>query len=810
MNRQQRRAAASHGMATPGPATARISALFGAAIARHQAGQLGEAEQLYRQILALDPDHADANHYLGVLASHFGRDDVAAALIAKAAARKGGDPAIHSNLGNALKGLGRLDEAVASYRRAISLKPDFADAHGNLGNALADQGKLDEAIAAYHRAIALKPAFAEAHNNLGNALRDQGKADESAAAYRRAIALKPDFADAHSNLGNVLMDQGALEAAAACCRRALEIKPDHAKVHYNLGNILRDLDRPDEAIASYSQAIALKPDYFQAHNNFGATFKDIGRLDEAIGGYRRAIALKPDYVEAHNNLGNALKDQGKLDEAAAAYEQALALNPDDPAARNNLGNALKDQGRLEEALASYRRALELKPVFAEAHNNLGNVFKDQGRMEEAIQSYERVLALRPDFAEAHSNLLMSQHYIGRIANAELLDSARRFGARFEGGAPARSFANDRSPARKLRIGYVSGDFRLHPGGFLLARVLEAHDRERFEIFCYANQASVDSMTRRLQAAADHWRPILHLSDADAANLILNDSIDILIDLSGHTAKNRLPLFALRPAPAQACWLGYFGTTGLGAMDYLIMDEATAPPGEERWYSETLVRLPHGRFCYAPPDYAPEPVDPPALRRGYATFGSFNNIAKIGSEVVALWADVLRAAPGSRLRLKWKSLEDESARRRLAASFEAAGVASERVELRGFSPHAEMLAEYGEIDVALDPFPFGGGLTSCEALWMGVPVVTLPGDRPASRQTIGFLDHVGLSDCIAYTPADYVARAAALAADLGRLTDLRRALRPRMAASPLCDGAVFTPTLEAAFQQMWERWRESAG
>ena len=808
MNRQQRRAAAKQGYEAVGSAAAaKISALFAAAVGRHQAGRFAEAESLYREVLAINPDHPESNHYLGVIASQLGRNEMAAALIGKAIALKGNDPAFHSNLGNALKGQGKLDEAIAAYRRALALKPDFADAHGNLGNALLDQGKSDEAIASYRRALAIRPSFAEAHNNLGNAFRDQGRADEATACYRRALALSPNFADAHSNLGNALMDRGALDEAAASYERAVSLKPEHAKAHYNLGNVLRDLGRREEATASYGRALNIKPDYFQAYNNLGATLKDQGKLDEAVACYQRALSIKPDYPEACNNLGNALKDQGKLEEAAAAYERALALNPADPAARNNLGNALKDQGRFAEAVASFEQALALKPVFAEARNNLGNVLKEQGRLEEALECYEQVLALKPDYSEAHSNLLMSQHYVGRISNGELLAAALRFGAQFTGKAPARRFANDRSPARRLRIGYVSGDFRQHPGGFLLARVLEAHDRAGFEIFCYANQTKVDDMTRRLQGAADHWRPILGLSNAEAADLILRDGIDILVDLSGHTAKNRLSLFALRPAPVQACWLGYFGTTGLGAMDYLIMDEAAVPQGEERWYSEALVRLPYGRFCYAPPDYAPAPVDPPALRRGYATFGSFNNIAKLGPEVVNLWADVLRAAPGSRLLLKWKALDDASARRRLGEAFAGAGVGEERLELRGFSRHADMLAEYGEIDIALDPFPFGGGLTSCEALWMGVPVVTLPGDRPASRQTIGFLRHVGLEDCVAATPADYVARAAALAADPGRLMGLRQALRPRMAASPLCDGAVFTPTLEAAFRQMWQRWRE---
>jgi protein O-GlcNAc transferase len=310
----------------------------------------------------------------------------------------------------------------------------------------------------------------------------------------------------------------------------------------------------------------------------------------------------------------------------------------------------------------------------------------------------------------------------------------------------------------------------------------------------------------LRAAADHWRDIVGLSDSDAAAMIERDRIDILVDLSGHTARNRLLLFARRAAPVQASWLGYFGATGLRAMDYLVMDEATLPAGEERWFGETIVRLPHGRFCYAPPDYAPEPVDPPSLKRGYATFGSFNNVAKIGAEVIKLWAAVLDASPGSRLLLKWRSFDNEQVRRRVSNDFGAAGIAPERLELRGLSPHADMLAQYGDIDIALDPFPFGGGLTTCEALWMGIPVLTWPGDRPASRQSSGFLDLLGMSDCVAHSAVQYVRCATDLAANPHRLTALRHTLRARMTGSPLCDGAQFTPTLEAAFRKMWDRWR----
>ncbi len=313
------------------------------------------------------------------------------------------------------------------------------------------------------------------------------------------------------------------------------------------------------------------------------------------------------------------------------------------------------------------------------------------------------------------------------------------------------------------------------------------------------------MTARLRRAANNWRSVAGLSDADLASIIVRDRIDVLVDLSGHTAHNRLPMFARRAAPLQASWLGYPGTTGVRAIDYLLMDEASARHDEERWHTESLVRLPHGRFCYSPPAYAPLPVDPPSLKRGFVTFGSFNNITKIGPEVVKLWTAVLTAIPNSRLLLKWRSLDDASTRLRLKDAFVAAGAPESRLEFQRSSLHAELMTKYGEIDIALDPFPYSGGTTSCEALWMGVPVVTLPGDRSASRHILGYFDLLGLDHCVARSPSDYVERAAALAADPGRLALLRRILRGRMMASPLCDASFVRSALEWAYKEMWRRW-----
>jgi tetratricopeptide (TPR) repeat protein len=417
---------------------ATLSQALAIALQHHQAGRLQAAEQIYRQILALQPNQPDALHLLGLIAHQAGKHELAVEYIRRAIGASGTVATFHNTLANALQAQGKLDEAVACYHRALQLKPDYVEAHNNLGTALKDQGKLDEAVACYRRAlqlkpdsaevhsnlgiawkdlgkpdeavacyrraIELKPDFAEVHNNLGAAFKDQGKLAEAIACYRRALQLKPDYADAHNNLGDALQGQGKFDEAVACYRRALEWKPDFAVAHSNLGAALQAQGKLDEAVACYRRALQLKPDFAEAHNNLGNILQDQGRLDEAVACYRRALELKADFAEAHANLGAALKDQGKLDEAVACYQRALELKPGYAEARYNFGTACKEQGKLEEAIACYRRALELKPDFAEAHNNLGNILRDQGKLEEAAACYRRALELKPDFAEAHNNL----------------------------------------------------------------------------------------------------------------------------------------------------------------------------------------------------------------------------------------------------------------------------------------------------------------------------------------------------------------------------------------------------------------------
>lgn len=738
MNRKQRRMQGKVMPALPQAASIGPQTLFDQAVRHHQAGQIDDAQRLYRQVLQVEPRHADALHLLGLIAAAAGQNDLAVRLIGMAV---------------------RINGTVAPY-------------HYNLGNALSELKRLDDAVLAYDTAIRLKPDYSIAHCSLGNALRERGRFDEAVAAYGAAIRIRPDFADAHANLGAVLRELGQLDRAVVAYDTAIRIQPGVARLHYNLGNALNEL----------------------------------GRLDDALAAYHAAIRIGPDFAEAHSNLGNLLKRMGRLDDAIAAHETAIGIRPDYAEACSNLGNALGAAGRLDDAIAAYDAAIRIRPHFANAYSNLGNALTDIGRLDDAVAAHDTAIRIRPDFAEAHSNRLMGLHYHPGVGIDVILAGTRQYAERFETCLTPASFANPADPDRRLRIGYVSGDFGSHPVGHFLSPVLAFHDRMAVEVFCYANGTYPGEVARRLRDVADHWRNLAGLSDTAAAELVTSDGIDILVDLSGHTGLNRLPMFARRPAPVQATWLGYWGTTGLSRMDFILSDATTIPPGSEAGYTERVLRLPNCRFCYKAPDHAPLPApSPPCLRNGHVTFGSFNNLAKVGPEMVRLWADVLRATPGSRLLLKWKSLADAGMRRRLAEAFEAAGIAPARLELRGASLHRAMLDEYGDVDIALDPCPFSGGLTSCEALWMGVPVVTLPGPEAQSRQTSSFLHAIGYTDWVATSRDDYIRIAVALAADHRNLDRLRHDLRRCMAASPLCDGAAFTRGLEAAYRSMWRSW-----
>ena len=578
-----------------------------------------------------------------------------------------------------------------------------------------------------------------------------------------------------------------------------------AVFHANLGVALKELGKLDAAVARYRRALELKPDFTEAHNNLGVALEELGKPAEAAASCRRALGLKPDCAEAHNNLGNALKDLGELGEAVACYRRALELRPDYPEAHNNLGIAFKEQGRLDEAVACFRRALELKPDYAQAHSNLGAACKDRGELDEAVACCRRALEARPDFAAAHSNLLYAQLFRPGLDSQSLYEEHCRWNQRH--AAPLAKFirphANDRSPDRRLKIGYVSPDFREHCQALFTVPLFSAHDHEHFEIVCYADVLRPDGITARLRSHADAWRSIAGLDDEQVAQWIRRDGIDILVDLIMHMARNRLLVFARKPAPVQACWLAYPGTTGIAAVDYRITDPYLDPPGPRvDCYAEESVRLPDCFWCYDPLDGEPPVNALPAAEKGYVSFGCLNNFCKVNPSVLKIWARVLRAVDRSRLTI----LAGEGTHRRRTLDLLAEeGVGRERVTFVAHQPRPQYLKYYHGIDIGLDTVPYNGHTTSLDSFWMGVPVVTLVGPTVVGRAGLCQLMNLGLPELIAASPEQYTQIAAELARDPARLSDLRATLRDRMRASPLMNFPRFARNIEAAYREMWLRW-----
>jgi predicted O-linked N-acetylglucosamine transferase (SPINDLY family) len=680
-----------------------VANVFARALQHHQAGELGQAEPLYLQILQAAPYHADAHHLLGVLAFQKGQYDLAVTRIRHALTLNPWAAIFHSNLGAAHEALGQLPEALACFQQFLALQPGAPEAHGGVGNILRKMGKLQEALPYLQQALRLHPDFPEAHNNLGNALLELHRFAEALTHYRHAIRLRPDFPDPWNNAGSVLV---------------------------NLG-------QPAEAVAHFREALRRKPDYAEAFNNLANVFKDQWQLDEAEDHYREALRLRPTYVEA-------------------LYYLALTL--------------------------------EL-----------------QGRVAEAVACHRRVLALQPDNARYHSGLLLPLAYLAETTPQALFQEHRHWAERHAAPltAAAAPPANDRSPERLLRVGYVSPDLREHPVAYFLEPILAHLDRARFHVTCYAGVHRPDAVTQRLRGLADAWRDVATLPDDAVAERVRADGIDILVDLAGHTAGRRLLAFARKPAPVQVTHFGYPNTTGLAAMDYRITDPHADPPGQtESLHTEELVRLPEVAWCFQPTP-APDVGPLPALAAGHLTFGSLNKLAKVTPQAVALWGRLLQSVPGARLLL----LAGAGGRtdQRLRDQFRECGIDGDRLQLVGRLPRDGYLALYQQIDIVLDSFPYNGGVTSCDALWMGVPVITLAGNSYVSRQGVSLLSNLDLHDWIAATPEEYVAVAVRWANDVEGLGRLRSGLRERMRASPVCDGERFTRRLEEAYRDMWRRW-----
>lgn len=742
-----------------------------------RAGRLAEARAIYHRALVENPQSIDALDSLAQLEFQTGHADVAAKLL----------------------------------RQAVSISPDSAHLHANLANTLAAQRQFDEAIPLYRRALALKPDSPQVLMNLAAALKNQGSIDEATSVYRQAIALYPENADAYFKLAAVLKDKGDLPAAIEALNRAAVLRPDFSPATEQLAYTLHQAGRLQEAVVAYRRLIELCPDSREAYTYLGVALYDLGQFDEAIEAHRQSVRVRPDCAEAYDNLGAVLMIRGRRDEAVFQLQQAVALRPDYVQAWDHLQIGLRDRGDLDEAIAAGRRAISLNPNYMAAYRNLGGSFRDAAELDEAIACYRKAISTGQD-PEAHSDLLISMLLHPKFSPEEIWEEHARWNELYAKPlAPAQPrFQNDLSPDRRLRIGYVSPDFNQHPVGRLLLPLLTHHDHAQFEIFCYADVRRPDATTTQLQSNADQWRDTLRLSDEQLVQLIRQDRIDILVDLAMHTKNNRLLAFTRKPAPVQVTYLAYPGTTGIKAIDYRLTDPFLDPPDKGDipniaknrnvpFTSEATVRLPRTFWNYSIPPEAAPVNELPALTYQRVTFGCLNLYCKVTPPMLRLWAQILLRVPRSRLLIH---APRGAHRERAREHFNSVGINASRVEFVDRQTPREYFHRYQQIDIALDTSPYPGGATTCDALWMGVPVVTIASRTALSRGGASILCNVGLPELVAHSEQGYLQIATALAGDLLRLSELRKSIRHRMRSSPLMDPVQFAHDVEAAFRQMW--------
>ncbi|MBM3649786.1 MAG: tetratricopeptide repeat protein [Alphaproteobacteria bacterium] len=701
--------------------------------------------------------------------------------------------------------IGDLSRAIAGYRKVIEQAPDFAPAHHYLGLLVYQQGDTEKAIALIHRALGLEPDLTEARYNLGNIFRELGRTAEAETCYGQTLQAEPQNADALLNLGTLLCERGAFAESESLLRRLIELAPGHPAAHAAFGALLLRTGRPQDALAEFRLAASRAPRETDILYNLGVAQATCGHARDAEATFRTVVRLAPGHDEAANNLGGALLAQRRHREAVPVFEGLVRRQPHHAGYLGNLAIALHGTGWLTAAEGAYRRALALEPGNATMHANLGTVLREQGWIENALAAYRQALTLDPQLSLARSNLLFALSFKEDADLSEVLAEHRRFDeihARPLTRA-ARPHTNTRDPDRRLRVGYLSGDFRIHPCGFFLLPVIENHDHTEVESVCYSVGTGDDAFTRRFRSAASQWREMGALDDEALAGAIRADGIDILVECFGHMAGHRLLAVARKPAPVQVSFPMYPNTTGMQAVDYRLADPHIAPPSVDALYSEVLIRLPETHLCYEPRERSTLPASAmPFETNGYVTFGCFNNISKIGPRTVALWSRLLHSLPSARLVIKWLGLNDPGSGA-LPTAFAAHGIGPERLQLLGWADHP--YEPFRDVDICLDPLRAAGGTTTCDALWMGVPVISAYDEKPHSRLGLSLLSNVGLSELVATGEDAYLQIACNLAANPQRLAALRKGLRERFMASPLMDGPRYTRFLEQAYRRIWQDW-----
>ena len=641
-----------------------------------------------------------------------------------------------------------------------------------LGVAIAEQGRMAEAIESMKKVVMLEPKDAEAHRNLATALKEAGHTKLAETHFRKAISLNPQDSLACISLGKTLNEQFSFSEAEKLCRKA----------------ILLSYDAPD------------------AHDQLGIALLGQKKISDAEQAFRAAILLNPNMADAHNNLGIALNEQRKFAEADESYRRAIQLNPEFANAYNNMANNYYAQKKLPEAIEGLHKAISFKADFPEAFNTLGNIYKDLGHLDESVTCFRKAIALNPDMTVAYSNLLLTAGYNTNLSQEELLETAKRFGTYFTSQVSSKYTKwhckfSDKSTNSKIKVGFVSGDLRKHAVAFFLEGLVRNIDKDQFELIAFPTQPDEDDITNLLKTHFTQWQPIYSKSNKEAAEIIHKSAPHILFDLSGHTAGNRLPVFAYKPAPIQVTWLGYPATTGIAEIDYILGDPYLTPVGDEHLFVEKIWRLPEIVWCFNPLVDHASPAELPALKNHYITFGCFNNLAKINDHVVKVWADILQALPTAKLYLQAGQLNEPSVMQKTYDRFAAVGITADRLILEQGGSRENYFQSFNKMDIALDPFPCPGGTTSADTIWMSVPILTLKGNSYWSRIGETIVNNIGLKDWIADDIPDYINKAITLASDIPALAEVRANLKQQAMSSPLFDAPRFTRHFEQALIEM---------
>lgn len=815
--------------------------LFQEALQCHRSGRVDQAEQMYRQLLGMLPDAPPVLHFLGLLLCETGRADSGLPMLEHSVALQPGVAEHHNNLATVLQSLGRHADAAGAFRKAIVVRPDYPEAWFNLGNALYADGAPEGAEEAWRRALALRPDYVKAGLNLGHLLfaRDAsgqavdclealaqfpegsvpawnalaagfiglGRRDRAIGYCQRILGVSPDHVETLATLGRLLTEEKRYPEGLDCFQRLAVLQPGVAEHCIGVGVCRLGMEHAEDAVSSFRRALALQPGLRVAHMNLGYALKQARRHEAALESFRAALALHADF-EVLNELGNTTLELAKagkegLQTALDYYTRAIELAPVDPRLHCNVGRVHWLLGEAERATDAYRRAVECDPSFEPAYVSLGHVMQLLDRHDEAIDYFRRIMTRVPEDYRLHSYLIWYLDRAPGVALSAMQEERRRWDERHVQARnfPVKAHANIPDPDRRIRVGIVSGEFYECSAAYAFLPFILYADREAFEVTCYSNTATEDRMAERIRRGAARWRNIVDADDEMVAETIRQDGIDILLDISSHSwTTTRLPVFGRKPAPIQVTGWGYASGTGMVAMDYLLSDPLSVRPGERALFAEEICDLPCviGYLC-------PEDA-PPVRERGGAglTFGSLNHPDKLSDETLRLWGELLAGLPGSRLILKYNGLENSIQQRRILGKLATAGVSPERVTILGGSNWQVHMDTYNRVDIALDPFPSGGGITTYEAVWMGTPVVTLYGEALVQRSTAAILSGMGQGQWIARSRQEYLDIARALAENREALRRLHGGMRDLLRCSEVSHENYVRAT-ERAFREMWRRW-----